>query len=98
VAQPFIITGEKGKRVEFSTLRQAMGRHVFIVTFFTAEEELLSPVRKGVGLTLGDIALTDRVLHQLFRRLFRLGHFALFGKERALDHPIDHRQNNEVYD
>lgn len=74
-----------------------MGRHVFIVTFFTAEEELFPPEREGVGLTFRDITLTDRVLHQLFRRLFRLGDFALFGKERALDHPIDHRQNNEIY-
>lgn len=75
-----------------------MGRHVFIVAFFTAEEELFPPERKGVGLTLRDITLTDRVLHQLFRRLFRLGHFSFRGKEGALDHPIDHRQNNEVYD
>jgi hypothetical protein len=74
-----------------------MGRHVFIVTFFTAEEELFSPERKGVGLTFRDITLTDRVLHQLFRGLFRLGHFSFRGKERALDNPIDHRKNNEVY-
>ena len=74
-----------------------MGRHVFLVTFFTAEEELFSPERKGVGLTFRDITLTDRVLHQLFRRLFRLGQFTFRGKERPFDHPIDYRQNNEVY-
>ena len=74
-----------------------MGGHVFIVTFFTAEEELFSLERKGVGLTYRDITLTDRVLHQLFRRLSRWRHFPFWGKERPLDHPIDYRQNNEVY-
>jgi hypothetical protein len=97
VAQPSIITGEKGKRVEFLALWKTMGRHVFIVTFFTAKEELFPPERKGVGLTFGNIALTDRVLHQLFGRLSRWVHFPFWGKERTLDHPIDHRQNYEVY-
>lgn len=89
---------EKWKTVDFSTLRKTVGRHVFIVAFFTAKEELFSPERKGVGLTLGDIAVADGVLHQLFRRLFRLGHLSFCGEEGALDHPVDHRQNNEVYD
>jgi hypothetical protein len=75
-----------------------MGRHVFMVTFFAAEEELFSPERKGVGLTFGDIALADGVLHQLFRRLFRWSRFTFCGKESALDHPTGHRQNNEVQD
>jgi hypothetical protein len=98
VVQLSIITGETGERVDFSTLRQAVGGHIFIVAFFTAEEELFPPERNGVGLTFGDIALADGVLHQLFRRLFRLGHLSFGGKESALDHPIDHRENNEVYD
>jgi hypothetical protein len=81
-----------------STLRQGMGGHILIVAFLTAEEELLSLEGNGVGLVFGDITLTDWVLHQLFRRLFRFGHFTLRRKEGALDHPVDHRQNDKVYD
>jgi hypothetical protein len=35
----------KGKRIDFSSLWKTVGRHIFIVAFFTAEEEVFSPER-----------------------------------------------------
>jgi hypothetical protein len=81
-----------------SALRQGMGSHVFLVAVFAAEEDFLSPEGNNVGLVFGDITLADWVLHQFFSRLFRFGHFALWGKEGALDYPVGYRQKDKVYD